>query len=227
MNTIPRIPPLFLSAALLLVAMAIAGCNILGPAFFILHGPPRTPAMYELEDRKTLVFIDDRNSTIPLNKDSIRRTIGQVTSENLMTKKVLTETVRPEDAIALSRANDRFNETMAIDEIGRQVGADQVIYVNMVGFELTPDGVTPNPGAAAYIKVIDVTNTKRLFPGPSASDLGHPVSTSMGAISAEVVKSRSGQAKAYDALAKYFAVEIAKVFYEHETTELGSRLDPR
>ncbi len=111
------------SAALALVVAPLqSGCNIIAPAYFIIHGPPKVPALYVLPDRPTVVFVDDRRNVIATNADRTRRLIAEVTSNELMTKGVLAVTIRPQDALALAKQVDRHKSVLAIDALGEAVG---------------------------------------------------------------------------------------------------------
>ncbi len=43
------------------VCGAMCSCNIVAPATYLALGQPKREARYELEDRPTAIFIDDRN----------------------------------------------------------------------------------------------------------------------------------------------------------------------
>ena len=54
---------------------AMSSCNILSPAAYLAMGQDKAPAKYVLEDRSTVVFVDDRNNAIPVNSTRVRGTI--------------------------------------------------------------------------------------------------------------------------------------------------------
>jgi hypothetical protein len=209
------------------IASCLAACNIVAPIYYLLEGPPRTPAAYELADLPTVVFVDDRNGIIPRNSDSIRRRIGDIASTELMRNNVLTVTIRPQDALALAKQYDRHKEAIAIDAIGDGVGAQQVIYAEIVMFKESVDGVTPRPIAACRLKVLDVQQRVRLFPDEFSEQPSHMVEVTMPPVSAELYRSRDTLVQIYEMLAIETGNQIAKVFYEHETKELGGSLNPR
>lgn len=215
-------------ALLLLAATAfLPACNIGGAAFYLLHGPPRTPAMYELQDVPTVVFVDDRSNTIPRNADQMRRQIAETVSVELMKNDCLTQTIRPQDAMAIAKQYDRTNQIIPIDALGRAVGADQVIYIDMLAFIDTPDNYTPRPGGACKLKVIDTKNQTRLFPGADADQPFHFVETTMPPQSTELYASSASRVQVFEMLAVFMGDEIAKTFYSHETKELGGQLGGR
>jgi hypothetical protein len=215
------------TAALLVAALAAGSCNILGPAAYLVYGPPRTDAVYKLTDRPTVVFVDDRANTIPRQSDGMCRTIADQVSRELMKKNVLTTTIRPGDAIGVARRYDRYGDVLSIDAIGEAVKAEQVIYVQMVDFSDTPDGVTPRPQAACEVKVIDVAGDTRLFPPADAAAPTHAVRAALPFVDEELYSSSSGRLQIYRQLAEELGSQVAKLFYSHETKELGGQLDPR
>ena len=91
-----------------LVASAVAcvlmaSCNILAPAGYLAFGQPKAPALYEPEDRTTVVFVDDRQNVIPMNATRIRREIADKVSADLMEQEVITDMISPRDAMAMAR----------------------------------------------------------------------------------------------------------------------------
>jgi hypothetical protein len=198
------------------------GCNIVGPAAYILEGPPKVDAMYVLADVPTVVYIDDRANVV--NPISLRRVIADKTSEVLMVKEVLKTTISPQDAMSLAVKRERYSDILSIEEIGKMVGAKQVIYVEMLNFQRSPDGNIPRPYALCRVRVIDVENRVRTFPGPDAQENSHPVQTMTREVDPEAFRNSSTRLKLYEELAKRLGDEIAKLFYKHEARELGGNL---
>lgn len=219
--------PLLARGIVLVLALASAGgCNILGGVGYIVHGPPKAPAVYELQDRPTVIFVDDRNSTIPARSEIIRRRIAEVASRELMNRGLVTVTIQPQDALAAARLHDRYEQVMSIDKIGATVGAEQVIYVEMLAFKATTDGYTPKPYAACMVKVWDADANERLFPGPEVPEGAHPLQVSGLPVNPELYRSRGTLVQVYETLADQVGIELTKLFYEHEIRELGSQSDP-
>ena len=59
-----------------------AGCNYLVPAAYIIDGPPSIDAKYDLPDRKTVVFVDDRTNI--LSRTQLRAVIGDKVAADLI-----------------------------------------------------------------------------------------------------------------------------------------------
>ena len=215
-----------LSAAALLGSLP--GCNIIAPAHFIISGPPKRDAMFELEKRKTVVFVDDRQSQIPLRAAQIRRIISRSMTTKLMDniKSLEGEMIDGGDAISLARNVDRRGELLPVGEIGKTVGADIIVYVEIQAFVLTTDGVTPRPTAVAGVRVLDVVNRKRLFPADDSTSQSWRVTSELEPFSPEAASSEAGQLKIYQALAEKLSDDLAKLFYRHVVRELGDNLDP-
>jgi hypothetical protein len=216
-----------LISLLALLPLAAVGCNIVAPIAYIVEGPPKIDAEYTLEDRPTVVFVDDRGNVIPSNAQAMRRTLADTLSQELMVRKLVTTTISPRDAMAVASARDKHGELLAIDAIGREVGAEQIIFIEMLAFGLSPDGVTPRPTSICQVRVIDVERRKRLYPeGDESGQVARTVQTALPEFDPTVARSAASRLKIYQALADLTGVEIAKLFYKHEKKELGSQLTP-
>ncbi len=224
MNRITRI-----ASTLGLVAAAgaaLSSCNIVGPAAYLIGGQPKVDAQFALSDRPTVVFVDDPENILPARR--LRRLIGDRVAQELMVKKLVSITISSADAMAVA-GRERFGEQMPIDAIGRAVGAEQVLFINMVAFSLSPEGITPRPSGACQVKVIDVTNRERLFPTEDsgfASSSGYPVQVAMRQVSLERYRTTSSRRRINEQLANEIADQITKVFYRHVPRELGRNLNP-
>lgn len=207
------------------MAALLHGCNIVGPAAYLIAGPGQISAQYKLEDVPTVVFLDDRRNIV--NPTSLRRVIADRATQELMIHAKLTQMIRPADAMALAAQADRNDKLLALDEIGRRVGAQQLIYVEMVGFRASPDGSTPRPYAGSRVRVIDVENQTRLFPPMDDSDDARVVEALMPAVDPESLQSRGRSLKLFEALANTLGSNIAKLFYKHERVDLGETLNSR
>jgi hypothetical protein len=217
-----------LTSLIALVLLTAAGCNIVAPIAYIIEGPPKVPAEYTLLDRPTVVFVDDRGSVIPANARAIRRSIADKVSEELMVRKLVTVTISPRDAMALASARDKHGELMAIDEIGREVGAEQILYIEMISFALTPDGVIPKPTAVCQVRLIDTQERARLYPqGDDGGQVARTLQASLPELDPTTFNSAASRLKIYEALADVTGDQITKLFYEHEKKELGGQLTPK
>lgn len=213
-----------LAGAVVAGSAALAGCNILGPASYFAFGQPKVPPRYELLDQTTLVFVDDRSNVIPQNATQVRRTIADQISMDLMTQEILTDTLSSSAAMALARQHDRKEELLSIGAIGEATGARQVIYIEMMRFTASSDGVSPRPTSACRVKVIDVANGVRLFPPPEGDAEWEEVAVASPPISPELYRTSTGRREIDKMLALLTGDRVAKLFYEHVPDEIGSRL---
>jgi hypothetical protein len=215
-----------LAAAAAAATLALGACNIVGPLAAAIHGPPKIDAEYALQDRSTLVFVDDRQNI--LNRRSLRRHVADEVSRIIMQQKLVTVTRPPRDAMALVGNEDR-GDLMSMEEIGRSLEAEQVIYIEMTQFSLSPDGYTPSPQGACRVRVIDVANRARLYPSQESSEPSRTVQVAMPREPApEMYRTAATRARIEEELASLMADRVAKLFYRHETgTELGGRMAPQ
>ncbi len=111
--------------------------------------------------------------------------------------------------------------------IGETVGAEQLIYIEMLSFRGSPDNVTSSPAAACRLKVIDIVNKTRLFPPPGADKAWQDVIAQGPIVSPELYRSSAGRRQIEQLLAESIADQVTKLFYKHIPDELGSRLTPQ
>ncbi|MSR17772.1 MAG: hypothetical protein EXS00_01155 [Phycisphaerales bacterium] len=215
-----RLPVFMLSA---LAALVVGGCNIVVPAAYMLEGPPKLPALYELPERKVVIFVDDRDNSI--SRLALRAQIGDQAGKLLLENKLVPEVIESRSALNFARRSDKPGKPVSLEAIGKAMGADVLIYVDMRGFALSYDGSTPKPMAAARVRVIDVSNRERLF--PSSGD-GSVISTSeTRPVSPDLYNSTTGRRAIEEGLAMELGETIAEVFYDHERRELGREMGVR
>jgi hypothetical protein len=218
----------------LLVAAAVAiaaapGCNIVAPAAYLIGGLPKKKADYILPDVPTVVFVDDRANVIGTNSRGVRLAIADALSSRLLTEKLVTEVISSRDAIGMTIRNDRHQNLMAIDEIARSVGAEQIIFIQMANFGVAQDGAAPAPMAAGQLRVIDAVNRQKLFPAPDAESttVSWPVTAWLRQIDPQAMADTTTRVRVYEALANEFGEEAARLFYDYVPDDIGSRLDPQ
>jgi hypothetical protein len=198
---------------------SLGGCNIVAPAVVVAAGPEKVEAKHILADVPTVVFIDDPKSFV---SRELRRVIADTAGQELMVNECVNATISPQDAMLIAARSDRASDPMSIEEIGKAVGAQQVVYVRMTQFAKTPDGYTPRPAASALVKVIDLASMQA-YPPKEISE-GWPVNAVGAPVDPSLYSSRTSSNKILESLALQLGDEIAKVFYKHEYKELGQRL---
>src|SRR6185436_9787846 len=112
---------------------------------------------------------------------------------------------------------------MSISEIGRAVGAEQIVYASVDSFSLTPDGVNFAPFAKLRVKVIDAVNDKRLFPpeaAPGTSGGKEPffiVEVPERPRGSALPKTITERTKEEQKLAEDIGLRLSELFYKHSS----------
>ena len=115
--------------------LLVAGCNYLLPANYIIEGPPKAPAAFELPSKRTVVIVDDKINRMP--RVALRVGIGDSVGTHLLENNVVPETITTRDAVALIRRMDTASKPVSIQRICESLGAEQVVYVEIDEFNLS------------------------------------------------------------------------------------------
>ena len=209
--------------ALVLGAGAGGGCNYLGAAFVLAHGPEKIPAACELDPtRKTVILIDDLSNRVP--RRSLRDAMGESADAAMLANKVIAEgnLISSVSARRAASSDTAADQQSAVD-VGRKVGAEIIIYVTMTGWTLQQDPGWISPAAGAQVRVLDVINNVRLWP---EGDKTFPLVVRMQRESGEIGTSLAEKSKWEQKLADRFGVELAKLFYKHEKERLSDTARP-
>ncbi len=202
------------AAALGAAAACAPGCNIAAPVFFLVHGPPKVPAVYELDsERPTVIFIDDRGNTIP--RRSLRNVIVQEAEALILEQGVIDKEklIAGRAAMQISLI-ERHGELKSIDQIGQSVGAEVVIYVKMLEWKLSQDGSAVSPSAKALVKIIDATDGSRIYP-PADTD-GHPLTVAAPKTAQTAPETTAEINELHVGLAHLTGRQLARMFFTHE-----------
>lgn len=220
-NTKPRTGPVVLATvAILLTAGALVGCNIAGPALYLLHGPAKIPRVFKLDkDRPTVIFIDDRAMNI--QRTPTRERIAAAAERALLDHGAVTRVIDSRAAAAVV-TNEPRGKLMAISEIGRKVGAEVVIYVTPDSFTLSTDGQTFAPSARFRVKILDAVTDERVWPEDRA---GHTLvvsaSTHQGTTPSDAAEVREAE----DKFAELVGLRLAQMFYAREADTVSDERD--
>jgi len=199
----------------------LSGCDQVAAIMYVVEGPPTVDAMYELPKKKVVVFVDDRASIIM--RSSLRRSIAETATEEIVLgQKLVSGGIHP-DAATNAAATEGVDNLLPIDEIGRQAGAEILIYVEPLRFTMVQDGM-PRPMAQYLVKVIDCKTGARLWPGDDLP-AGHPL-TVMLSFKVSSYYEESNREALEQQLASFSGLRIAQLFYEHEGNPLDGELNP-
>lgn len=206
--------PVRLAFALLACTLCIslAGCNILGPAYYFIHGPEKAPAAFTIPPKsKTTILIDDRSNILP--RVALRDAIGREAQTQILKSRALTDMIDATSARQTAAARDRAGSPLSITEVGRAVGAEVVIYATVDQFALTQDGESFSPVATLRVKVIDAANDRRMWP---EDPRGQSLIVRPKASAASPPSSAGQRLKAEEELASLVGLRLAELFYKHE-----------
>lgn len=211
----------FALAGLLCSCAALASCNILGPAMF-MASDDRQPAVYNLPEKKaTVVIVDDRNSRLPSR--TARMKLSETAEKNLLANKAVSGEVIASESVQGILSADRFTRPRSVTALGRAVGAQQVIWVTVDSFSLLEKEIRFAPTAEVRVKVIDVEDDSRIFPGPEMDD-GYKLKVEMTPRSSEPPKSEADRVHAQNDLAERIGLRVAEMFYKSHPREADRKI---
>lgn len=214
MNTMRKI---MLSVTTALLLVTTTGCEMAGFVADVVTGGGTLPAVYELPAKPTVIFVDD-----PKQKLSSHDLAGRIASRighTLTDESAVPQVISPDLVIQKQAENPDFSK-WAIAKIGREVGAEQVVYVLITRYDLTADGQIYDPVGEVRVKVVDVDTGIRLF--PKTPEAGYPVlseldySDVVGASTTDIVIGRN--------LADQLARDLSVLFYDHPKPQPGDKL---
>lgn len=208
------------TSLLLVFASAImAGCAPM-QLFEILISPQKVKPVFKLQSVKTLIMVDDPRGELgsPMNA----AVLADRVMRDLKAKKVVADFVPLTELNALKEKLGRQYVRAPIDQIGRQLTADQVIYVKVRSLSLEAAPTMLQPTATLSIKVIDVLRGRRVFP---ASDEGSaPAAMSYESrmhYRFEDEQAPSNNAQIMREFAERIGRDTARLFYAYEKDPPG------
>ncbi len=210
--------------ALLLAAAAMTGCQLFAVAAVAF--PPKIKPIYELQDRPTLVMVEDPNER--LGDPALIGVIADQIDYQFAGNKVIKQIISPTKLHDLMEsAGDSF-ASMPLDRIGRELGAKQVVNVVVESASLHASQGYFQPEMVVRVKVIDV-DKGRLFPPAEAIDdtadvskLGYPVHDNLR-YQMMSESGRSDGGAAMHRLSERIGDATAQLFFEHPPPAPGNR----
>ena len=197
--------------------LAGAGCNIVAPIAYAIHGPGNVEPVATLDPEQTIVyFIDDPSSKMAQRR--LRYTMADVASRTLLEKEIVND-VLDSRTILNAASKERQGERMSISELGKAVGADTVVYAVVTNFSLTAEQGTFVPIASLRVKIIDVAQGQRTWPD---SEAGYLLEVRLAQRQGAAGEDR-GRLAVETQLAEQAGLALAQLFYKHEITESALR----
>ena len=196
----------------------LGGCAMIGYTAAAVF-PEKVEAAHDLEDRTTVVIVDDPSTLI--RDREILHLIAVHVGDDLLEEQVVSKTIGPRE---LAHLEDRVGEDyrrMPIDRVGKTVGAEQVIHVNIESIVVNDFRRT----MVCRVKVIDAVRRVRLFPKRAG---GMPTTTrAAGWVSVEMeqprvieMDQRTRSLKQRE-LARQTATEVSRLFYTYKVSPQG------
>jgi len=208
------------AAAACLAVVAAAGCQPVGFLAYVIGGEGTVERVHKLDKRPTVVLVDDPSEPGLLPSPQLTNLIAGRVGDALVREGVLKEAqVVAANRVSRLAAEHMDFEDWAIDRVGLEVGAEQVVYVLVTGFTVSQGGAVYEPAATVRVKVMDAETGRRLFPARGS----HPVATKLRLQPMEnatattdlIVARRLGEALARD---------VARLFHKWQPEPAGRML---
>mgnify|MGYP003115296241 CR=1 FL=1 len=203
-----------LIAVSLFLGLAVcAGCNVVAPVAMAIEGPPRVPAVFELDpERPTVIFIDDRHNVLP--KRSLRTEMARVTEQVLLGSELILPGNLIDHKAALRTASRELpDEPMSVVEVGRRIGAEVVIYLSFDNFVITRDRVSVHPLCSGNLVIYDAVENTQLFPAAGEYALRTSLPPKTTPLQSMGLAERSEVERE---LAAGVGLRLARLFFEYE-----------
>lgn len=208
------ITALLLCTLALLTLIPAPGCNVVTPVAYAIHGPGKVEPQFTLDETmKTVVFVDDPSSRITQRR--LRYAIAKKATDELLEKRILVDMEDPRGILTAS-SNEQYGKQMSIEELGRSVGADLVIYAVVTDFSLTPEVGAYLPKAIMRVKLIDTRDGQRIWP---PDERGHVMNVQMPQRPGVAPTNTGDRVEVEQQLATRAGLGLAQLFYKHEITE--------
>lgn len=197
-----------------LLLMSAAGCGAVGALAYVASPPPKDPAEYKLDKTPTVVFAEnyDNPAQFEVYAERLERQITGQLTDNKAGK--LVEAAKLDELKTGQRQEFR---KLDIPGVGRALGADRVIYINLTQFSVNlPIGGQSLAGRAeARVKVVEVSTGKTLWPLDSSTGREIKVETTY-----QPDSDGNTPTGIEDQLSQKLGDQIARLFYDSPTDRI-------
>jgi hypothetical protein len=202
------------SFIILISSFLLTGCTAVGVAAYKIAGPPPVEAKYVPPQESMLVLVENY-------RDASSTQIDAELLTRYLIEKLRAHNVAPVvdyDSLETLRMDPaRDYHAMKLDQIGKALGAKQVLYIDLVSSEINRPlgGETFTARGAAQIKVVDATTGQTRWPADNT--VGEPVAFQAPALSAD--QGGNDPMLVRQKLEEGMADQIARLFYKHDAEE--------
>ena len=223
---------------IVLLTASTSGCAGGGFFGYLLTGKDAIPKKYALPDRTTLVLVDDPDHLLggPSSANRVASNVAYYLKEG-ETKKAEEQGLPTAKIISIDEINalradmgDKTWHLTPIDQLGKKLGADQVIYVRIDTATLGAiNQKVYRPKATCTVKVIDAIHSTRLWPevgtliDSSQAPPGHAMRVNMQYDGTD----RGGQGHEsilVQELCESIGRDVARLFYDWKSKTVGSTI---
>ena len=197
--------------SLITLAFGLSGCQILTGVTYFLRPPQIQKAAFRFDDGPVAIFIESAAAEggIPIFERELHTKLRDI----FRAKKISRKVVPHDRAMNLPRRHPDFR-TWNLQKIGRELGADQLLYVRIMELRVRESRDAPllNPMVRLEIKVIDVNvppTRARAWPETAGGHELAPVTRQ-----AQEISSRAQTDRATVKLARDAAYRVAEPCYD-------------
>lgn len=150
------------------ILLTLSGCAAAGAIIGKTIPEPPVPAEYVLYQTPVIVIAESKSSDTLTQLDGDR--LGRLVTNEIYDYQ-LAPTIETDQLVELRDRLLSKYKTESIQSIGRQIGAEQVVYIEImnVGVGTSAGSDIVKCVASATVKVIDVASGKLVYPEDSAS----------------------------------------------------------
>jgi hypothetical protein len=188
----------------------LAGCSVVGAAAYVFRPPEVSKAKYVPTTRPLAVFIDSERQSGNLGP-TVKDSVAAFLVTELREHKVGGAIQDVERVYDLRLKDRKAFRTMKVDEVGKAVGVEQVLYVDLTeaSIEFSNGGALMKGHINGYVRIVDVASGRTLWPD-SLND-GFPASVESPFVNGNEATAESLK----ETLSRSMADAIAKLFYTY------------
>jgi len=199
--------------ACLLMLMTLSGCAAAGLASYVVSGPPTVPAKYIPLKVPTVVMAE--NPRLP-----IAQMVGPMIARDVTQQLAIYEVapvVAPDKIDELRMKDARAFRARSIQSIGRTVGAEQVLLIELQEYAIQMDAGSDmiRGQTIAIVRFVSVQDGTTLWPEDSVG--GFPIEAK---VPYAKLSDGASEASLRIALNKILSIEIGRLFRDYKPDEV-------